>query len=148
MKQEDAKKLKPGEHIITIGTKEPIECIIDTVSDYGCVNVHDLDNYGSYYRTFDEIFPVLNYSGLTIKEMFYQQRKQEWIDFFTIPYGCWAIGGEILGEIILVKLTDDFCCGNGRYTVLSKNRKNGLWYDEFGEEIPVSAIEKFTIIKG
>ena len=147
MKQEDAKKLKPGDHIITIGTKEPIECIIDTVSDYGCVNVHDLDNYGSYYRTFDEIFPVMQFSGLTIKEMFYQQRKQEWTEFFTIPYKCWAIGGEVLGEVILAKLTEDFCGGmEGRYTVLYKSKKDGLWY-EFGEEVPPEAIDKYTIIK-
>lgn len=147
MKQEDAKKLKPGDHIITIGTEEPIECVIDTVSDYGCVNVHDLDNWGSYYRTFDEIFPVLN-SELTIKEMFYQQRERQWTESFTIPVEKWVIGdSKPLGEIIVAKLTSDFCGGMpGRYTVLYKNKKDGLWY-EFGEEVPTEAIDRYTIVK-
>ena len=44
MKQEDAKKLKPGDLVVTIGLKDPILCVVETVSEYGLVNIHDIYN--------------------------------------------------------------------------------------------------------
>lgn len=152
MKQEKAKRLKPGDHVITMGTNKPLECVVDTVSEYGCVNVHDVDNWGSYYRTYDEIFAMPTdkqiIASMSIAEIFYSEREKEWTEYFTIPAEKWIIGDKhLLGKIIVAKLTDDFCGGmNGRYAVLSKNNKDGLWY-EFGEEVPTEAIERYTIIK-
>ncbi len=72
MKKEEAINLKPGDHILTIGLKDVIECIVETVSEYGSVNVHNINNKGHYFRTYDEIFHILD-SNESIEIMFYKQ---------------------------------------------------------------------------
>ena len=52
---------------------------------------------------------------------------------------------------IVAKLTDDFCCGHGRYAILYLGNVKTLGvttkcYLEDGEEIPESAIEKWALL--
>ena len=55
------------------------------------------------------------------------------------------------GSTIVAKLTDDFCFGHGRYTILYLGTVKTLGattkcYLEDGEEIPESAIEKWALL--
>ena len=72
MNKEDAKKLKKGDHVLTIGIDKVVECEIETVSEYGSVNIHTVDNREHYYRTPEEFFPLMD-ENISIDEMFYRQ---------------------------------------------------------------------------
>ena len=76
MKKSEAMKLHPGDHVLIIGTDEVIEVIIESISEYGAINVHDIYNKGHYYRSYDEFFPVLD-EPISIGEMFYKQLNKQ-----------------------------------------------------------------------
>lgn len=76
MKKSEAMKLRPGDHVLIIGLDEVREAVIETVSEYGNVNVHDIDNQGHFYRTYDEFFPLLD-EPISIGEMFYKQLNKQ-----------------------------------------------------------------------
>ena len=51
------------------------------------------------------------------------------------------------GSIIVAKLTKDFCWKDDSYEILFYQQKLGYYYDYNGEEIPLSAIEKWALIE-
>ena len=149
MKQEIAKNLKPGDLVITYGTTEPILCVVETVSEYGAVNVHDIYNYGHYYRTYDEIF--LPIKGVdSISAMYYMQKYEQLgqeYDEFRGNSLLWFDTAKPFGIEILAELKPDFCGGNSRYALLYRCMEPYEHYTEDGEEIPNSAIKKFIVLK-
>ena len=149
MKKEEAKQLKPGDMIITVGLREPILCIVDTVSEYGGVNVHDIHNEGSFFRAYDEIFrPIKNCDS--ISAMYYMQKYEQigqMYEEFRNNSLLWFDTEKPFGKVILAELNPEFCGGKSRFALLYRCMEPYEHYTEDGEEIPNSAINKFLLLQ-
>ena len=149
MKQEDAKKLKPGDLVVTIGLKDPILCVVETVSEYGSVNIHDIYNYGHFFRTYEEIFlPLKDCDSIAV--MYWKQKWEQlgqMYDEYRENSELWYEAEKPFGVEILAELSPEFCCGNSRYALLYRCMEPYEHYTEDGEEIPNSAINKFLILR-
>lgn len=149
MKQEDAKKLKPGDLVVTIGLKDPILCVVETVSEYGSVNIHDIYNYGHFFRTYEEIFlPLKDCDSIAV--MYWKQNYDQLGEMY-VEYrensALWFENDKPFGKQILALLDADFCGGTSRYALLTRCEKPYEHYAEEGEEVPKSAITKFLVLK-
>lgn len=149
MKQEDAKKLKPGDLVVTIGLKDPILCVVETVSEYGSVNIHDIYNYGHFFRTYEEIFlPLKDCDSIAV--MYWKQNWEQlgqMYDEYRENSELWYEDEKPFGVKILAELSPEFCGGNSRYALLYRCMEPYEHYTEDGEEIPNSAINKFLVLQ-